>query len=105
MSKLAGIAVGIVIAGGVALGADGKAGGAAFDKSCKGCHGATGAGNPAIAKMMNVTIPDLGGADVQGKSDADLVAVIKAGKGKMKPVTTLSTPPEDVVAFVRTLKH
>jgi mono/diheme cytochrome c family protein len=88
----------------VALAADPKAGGAAYDKSCKGCHGATGIANPAIAKMMGVTIPDLGSAAVQGLGDADLVKVVNEGKGKMKPIKTLSASPEDVVAFVRTLK-
>jgi hypothetical protein len=54
--------------------------------------------------MLSVTIPELGSAEVQGKSDADLVKVINDGKGKMKPVKTLSAAPEDVAAFVRTLK-
>ena len=88
----------------VALAADPKGGRAAYDKSCKVCHGATGIANPAIAKMMGVTIPDLGSAAVQGLGDADLVKVVNEGKGKMKPIKTLSASPEDVVAFVRTLK-
>lgn len=104
MSKLSIFAAGMVIAAGVALGADAKAGGAAFDKSCKGCHGANGAGNPALAKMFP-GMPDLSSAAVQGKSDADLVKVIKEGKAKMKPIANLSSAPEDVVAYVRTLKH
>ena len=86
------------------FGADAKAGQAAYEKSCKGCHAATGAGNPAIAKMLSATIPDLGSAAVQGESDADLAKVITDGKGKMKPVKTLVGPPADVVAYVRTFK-
>ena len=86
-----------------AFAADAKAGGAAFEKSCKGCHGATGSPNPAIAKMFP-TIPELGSADVQKLSDADLVKVVNEGTGKMKPVKNLSASPEDVIAFVRTLK-
>jgi mono/diheme cytochrome c family protein len=104
MNKIATIAFAALALSGAAFAADAKAGAAAFDKSCKGCHGATGAGNPAIAKMLNATIPDLGSAAVQGKSDADLAKVITDGEGKMKPVKTLSGPPADVVAFLRTLK-
>jgi mono/diheme cytochrome c family protein len=85
-------------------GADAKAGGAAFEKSCKGCHGAAGAPNAAVAKMLNATIPDLSSAEVQGLSDAELVKVVTEGKGRMKPVKSLSAPAEDVIAYVRTLK-
>lgn len=104
MRRILVIAAGAIMAAGVVLGADAKAGGAAFDKSCKGCHGATGTGNPALAKMFP-GMPDLTSADVQGKSDADLVKVVKEGKGKMRPVANLSASPDDVVAFLRTLKH
>ena len=34
------------------LGGDAAAGKAAYDKSCKSCHGADGTANPAIAQMM-----------------------------------------------------
>ena len=86
-----------------AFGADAKAGQAGYEKSCRGCHGAAGAANPAITKMFP-TIPDLTSARVQGQSDADLKKVITEGKGKMKPVKTLTADPDDVVAFIRTLK-
>ena len=104
MKKATGIALGMLIAGGIALGADAKAGGAAFEKSCKGCHGANGAGNPALAKMFP-GMPDLTSAAIQGKADADLVKVVKEGKGKMRPIANLSASPDDVVAYVRTLKQ
>lgn len=84
--------------------ADAKAGQAAYDKSCKGCHGATGSPNPAVAKMLSATIPELSSAAVQGESDAALAKVIAEGKGKMKPIKTLTGSPEDVIAYVRSLK-
>ena len=85
--------------------ADAKAGQAVYDKSCKMCHGADGAANPAIAKMMNVEIKDLKSSDVQSMSDDDLKKVITAGKGKMKPVSSVSgSAVDDVVAYLRTLK-
>ena len=85
--------------------ADAKAGEAVFTKSCKSCHGTDGAPNPAIAKVMKVEMKNLGSAEVQALSDADLAKVITDGKGKMKPVKTVSGPAVDnVVAYVRTLK-
>ena len=81
------------------------AGKAVYDKSCKSCHGADGAANPAIAKMMKVDIKDLKSADVQALSDDDLKKVISDGKGKMRPVSSVSGPAaNDVVAYVRSLK-
>ena len=85
--------------------ADAKAGEAVFTKSCKSCHGADGTPNPAIAKAMKVEMKNLGSAEVQAQSDADLAKIISEGKGKMKPVKTVSGPAVDnVVAYVRTLK-
>lgn len=87
------------------FGADAKAGQAAYDKSCKSCHGASGTPNPGVAKMMKVDMKDLGSSDIQSMSDADLKKIIIEGKGKMKPVKTLSaTGAEDVIAYIRTFK-
>ena len=85
--------------------ADAKAGHAAYDKSCKSCHGASGTPNPAIAKMMKVEMRDLGSADIQSMSDSDLKKIINEGKGKMKPVKTMSgAAAENVIAYMRTFK-
>jgi len=76
-----------------------------YDKSCKACHGAEGQGNPGIAKMLKVEMRPLGSKEVQAQSDADLKKIITQGKGKMKPVASLSAKQvDDVVAFLRTLK-
>lgn len=88
----------------VLAGADAQAGQAAYNKGCKTCHGPQGQGNPAIAKVLNVTIPDLASKEVQGKSDAELSKSVLEGKGKMKPVKTISGGEiKDAIAFVRTL--
>ena len=84
--------------------ADVAAGKAAYDKSCKACHGPDGAASPAMAKMMKVDIKDLKSADVQGMSDDDLKKVITEGKGKMKPVASAAASAGDIVAYVRSLK-
>jgi mono/diheme cytochrome c family protein len=77
---------------------------AIFDAKCKSCHGPEGEGNPAIAKMMKVTMHPLGSAEVQGKSDADLKKEITQGVGKMKPQNLTAKQADDVVAYIRTLK-
>ncbi len=88
-----------------AFAADAKAGEAVYDKSCKTCHGADGTANPAISKMMKVDIADLKSSTVQAESDADLKKVITDGKGKMKPIASVTgTSLDNVVAYVRSLK-
>ncbi len=84
--------------------ANATAGKAAYDKSCKTCHGADGTPNPAIAKMMKVDMKDLKSSEIQGMSDADLMKVITEGKGKMKPVASASSSAPDIVAYIRTWK-
>lgn len=82
-----------------------KNGNAVYDKSCKTCHGADGTANPAIAKMMNVQMADLKSADVQGLSDAAMKEIVSNGKGKMKPVKSVTGADlDDVVAYVHSLK-
>jgi mono/diheme cytochrome c family protein len=82
--------------------ADAKAGEAAYGTACKSCHGADGTPNPAIGKMMKVEMKDLKSAEVQAMSAADIKKVITEGKGKMKPVTSVSA--DDVAAYVKTMK-
>lgn len=79
--------------------ADTAAGEAMFKAKCAGCHGADGRGKEA----MKTT--DMGAADVQKMSDADLSTVITAGKGKMPAYKTL-TPDQvkDLVGYIRSLK-
>ena len=85
--------------------ADSKAGQAIFAKSCKSCHGLDGTPNPAIVKMMKVDMRNLGSGEVQAQSDDAIEKIITGGKGKMKPVASVTGKSvDDVVAFVRTLK-
>jgi mono/diheme cytochrome c family protein len=89
----------------VGYGADAKAGQPLYDKACKSCHGADGTPNATIAKMMKVDMKDLKSPEVQAMIDADIKKIILDGKGKMKPVATVSDPDaEKVVAYVRSLK-
>src|SRR5271165_1816869 len=52
-----------------------------FKAKCAGCHGADGKGETGMGKAMKLR--DLGSADVQGQSDADLNGIITNGKNKM----------------------
>src|ERR1700744_3151412 len=85
--------------------ANAKNGSAVYDKSCKTCHGADGTANPAIAKMMNVPMADLKSPEVQGMSDAALKGIVEDGKGKMKPVKSVTGGDlDDVAAYVHSMK-
>jgi mono/diheme cytochrome c family protein len=104
-----GIFLSIMVAGGsagLALAAgDAAAGKAAYDKSCKSCHGADGTPNAAVSKMMKVEMKDLKSPDVQARTDADLKKVVTHGEGKMKPIKSVAGKDLDnVYAFVRSLK-
>src|SRR6059036_3903766 len=91
----------LIASAGLALAAgDAAAGKAVYDKSCKTCHGADGAANPAITKMMKVDIKNLSSAEVQGRSDADIKKIITEGQGKMKPVASVAAKDIDnVIAY------
>ena len=75
-----------------------------FKAKCAMCHGASGAGDTAMGK--NLKLRDLGSAEVQGQSDADLSKIITDGKGKMPKYDGKLTKEQitDVVKFIRTLK-
>jgi mono/diheme cytochrome c family protein len=98
------LACGVVIYCGTmpapAAAASAKDGETVFTAKCKNCHGADGSGNPAIAKMMNVTMKQLG-----PQADADIKTAVSAGVGKMKPVASVAGADLDnVVAYIHTLK-
>jgi mono/diheme cytochrome c family protein len=80
--------------------ADATAGKAVYDKSCKTCHGPTGTPPAGMAKAMG--IKDFTSTDF---SDAQIKTAVTEGKGKMKPVPTVSGASVDnVAAYVKSLK-
>ena len=84
--------------------ADAAAGKDAYLKKCATCHGQSGEGKDAVAKMLKVTLLHLGSKEVQARSDAELQKIPLEGKGKMKPVKDMTAPmAADVIAFLRTL--
>lgn len=83
-----------------AVAASATDGAGVYAAKCKNCHGADGSGNPAIAKMMNVTMKPLG--DATGDT---VKAAVTAGTGKMKPIAGVAGGDLDsVIAYVHTLK-
>jgi mono/diheme cytochrome c family protein len=76
-----------------------------FKSKCAMCHGPDGKGQTAMGKTLNLR--DLGSADVQSQSDADLTNTITNGKGKMPKYDGKLTKDQidDLVKYIRTLKH
>ncbi len=52
-----------------------------YKTKCAGCHGPDGKGETTMGKALKLR--DLASADVQKQSDADLTALISAGRNKM----------------------
>jgi cytochrome c6 len=75
-----------------------------FKAKCAMCHGTDGAGQTAMGKNMGLR--DLGSAEVQKQSDADLTGIITNGKGKMPPFGSKLSKDDiaGVVKYIRTLK-
>ena len=89
----------------MSLAADAKAGKATYEKACQSCHGPDGTPKEAIARMMKVEMKDLKSAEVQDIKDEDMKKIITGGKGKMRPITSVSgAAVDDVAAYVHTLK-
>ena len=88
------------------LGASARAedsGPATFKAKCALCHGPDGKGDTQVGKSLK--IPDLGSADVQKDSDAELAAVITSGKKQMPAFgkDLKSDQIMDLVTFIRSL--
>jgi cytochrome c6 len=75
-----------------------------YTEKCQMCHGATGHGDTPAGKALGAHA--LNSPDVIKQSDADLLAVIKNGKGKMPAFASKLTEPQMnvLVAYIRTLQ-
>lgn len=82
-----------------------QAGGAeTYKAKCAACHGADGAGKTGMGTKMGLR--DLGSADVQKQSDAELTEITAKGKGKMPAYEAKLSADEikALVAHMRTFK-
>jgi mono/diheme cytochrome c family protein len=76
---------------------------ATYKAKCQMCHGATGTPSPGMAKAMGVK--PLSDPDIKKLTADDMIAAVKNGKGKMKPVAGLTDAQiKDAVTFYRGLK-
>ena len=76
---------------------------ATYGLKCKTCHGAAGTPSPGMAKAMGIKA--VSDPDIQKLTVAQISAVVKDGKGKMKPIAGLSEDQiKDVSAFYKGLK-
>jgi mono/diheme cytochrome c family protein len=77
-------------------------GDATYKAKCAMCHGAAGTPSAGMAKMGIKPVSD---PEIKALTVAQISAVVKAGKGKMKPVAGLTDPQVTAVAtFFKSLK-
>jgi mono/diheme cytochrome c family protein len=74
-----------------------------YKTKCAMCHGPDGKGDTPTGKAMKVT--DLGSADIQKKTDAQLIEATTNGKGKMTAFKGKLTDAQikELIAYVREL--
>jgi mono/diheme cytochrome c family protein len=99
--SMAVLAATVCLAGSMGFAQEGEA---VYKAKCQSCHGSTGTPSPGIAKMMGVkpsTDPDY-----NKESEADMIAAVKNGKGKMKAMSPKLTDEQikDAVSYFRSLK-
>jgi mono/diheme cytochrome c family protein len=95
------VVVTMAIAGSMPLAA--QDGATLFKTKCAMCHGADGKGETPIGKKMNIR--DLGSAEVQKQTDAELTTIISKGKNKMPAFEGKLTAEQvgQMVAYIRGL--
>jgi len=76
---------------------------ATYKAKCASCHGATGTPSAGMAKAMGIKAAS--DPDIKKLTVDQMVASIKNGKGKMKPIAGLSDAQiKDVATFYKGLK-
>lgn len=90
----------VVFSGVFAFAQDGAA---IYKTKCAMCHGATGTPSPGMAKAMGI-LP-VSDPSMKALAVDQIVATVKNGKGKMKPVSGLSDGDvKSVAAYFKSLK-
>jgi len=95
-------AVGILFL--LATPAHAQEGASLFKAKCAACHGPDGKGQTSMGKMLKAR--DLGSAEVQKETDAEMTEIIDNGKGKMPGYKGKLTDAQikELVKYIRTLK-
>ena len=80
-----------------------QSGEATYKAKCQSCHGATGTPSAGMAKALG--IKPASDPEIKKLTVDQMVAAVKNGKGKMKPIAGLSDAQiKDSVAFFRSFK-
>jgi mono/diheme cytochrome c family protein len=95
---------GVLLGSAVCASAD-EAGKKVYQRDCQSCHGPDGAGNPQLAKALQVSIPPVTGAALKQKDNAEILHIIAEGKGKMPGFTKKLSAEEQrqVLEYMKTL--
>ena len=94
------LAVVVSVAGAMCFAQDGAA---TYKAQCAMCHGATGTPSPAMANAMG--IKPVSDPSIKALTVPQVEAVVKDGKGKMKPIAGLTDPQVKAVAeYFKSLK-
>ena len=77
---------------------------AIYKANCQSCHGSAGIPNPGIAKMMGVKPAN--DPDYKKMTADQMIASVKNGKNKMKPMSPKLTDDQikDAVTYFRAFK-
>jgi mono/diheme cytochrome c family protein len=77
---------------------------AVYKANCQSCHGSAGIPNPGIAKMMGVKPAN--DPDYKKMTADQMIASVKNGKNKMKPMSPKLTDDQikDAVTYFRAFK-
>jgi mono/diheme cytochrome c family protein len=86
-----------------ALAADADGGKAFYEKSCAGCHGPDGKGNPKMAKLLGEKGLNIVGDETKKKSDEQLLKVIAEGAGKMPASKLTKEEQKQALGYARSL--
>jgi len=95
---------GVLLGSAVCASAD-EAGKKVYQRDCQSCHGPDGAGNPQLAKALQVAIPPVTGVALKQKDNAEILHIIAEGKGKMPGFTKKLSAEEQrqVLEYMKTL--
>jgi mono/diheme cytochrome c family protein len=95
------LAVVVSLAGAVCFAQSG--GEATYKAKCQGCHGSAGVPTPGMAKMMGVK--PVSDPEIQKLTVPEMIAAVKSGKGKMKPIAGLTDAQiKDAVTYNKGMK-
>jgi mono/diheme cytochrome c family protein len=96
------VALAVAVSLACAVGFAQSAGEATYRAKCAMCHGATGVPSAGMAKSMGVK--PVSDPAIKALTAAQMIAAVKNGKGKMKPVAGLTeTQISEAVNFYRGL--